>query len=137
MHQNQSKGKFSFNSFLVHDNNLINAPISLRFDVKLNKWESLCDMSIGRVFANCAVLNDRLYAIGGYLLRRSRPFKWTNSVEYFTAAENRWTSVAPMNSGTGITLTGVVNGYIYVMCGDSLEKYDPVSNMWLRVSEFL
>lgn len=85
--------------------------------------------------AASAVLNDRLYVIGGYSYE-----KWTNSVAFFTAAENRWTSIAPMIHNMSNPQAGVANGYLFVMSENScetFEKYDPISDEWSIVSQFI
>jgi N-acetylneuraminic acid mutarotase len=103
--------------------------IAERYDPVTNTWETLASMSISRRGVACAVLNGKLYAIGGIGL---------SSVEIFDPSTESWsTGVAlssEVRSGTSIT----AGGKIYLIGGHNASGqninlvlcFDPSTNQW-------
>jgi N-acetylneuraminic acid mutarotase len=103
--------------------------IAERYDPATNTWETLVNMSAARRGVACAVLNGKLYAIGGVGL---------SSVEVFDPSSGNWTVGVALPSevrnGTAIT----VNGKIYLIGGKNSSDqninqvlcFDPSTSQW-------
>ena len=103
--------------------------IAERYDPLNDTWETLSPMSVARSGIACAVINDKLYAIGGEGL---------SSVEIYDPSAESWTTgpslPSEVNRGTAIT----VNEKIYVVGGinasgqntNQVLCFDPSSNQW-------
>jgi N-acetylneuraminic acid mutarotase len=87
--------------------------IAERYDPANNTWETLANMSAPREGVACAVLNEKLYAIGGVGL---------TSVEVFDPSNTSWTAGTALPSeirhGTALT----VNGKIYLIGGKNASS---------------
>jgi N-acetylneuraminic acid mutarotase len=104
-------------------------------------WHRKQDLNHGRYGAPVAVVNGKIYAMGG---SSDVPL----SVEEFDPTANgglgSWTDKAPMQIYQGAfnwEAVGVINGVIYVPGGDDgshnlaiVEKYDPSKNEWSYAS---
>ena len=103
--------------------------IAERYDPVTNTWETLNSLSVARSGVACAVLNGKLYAIGGVGL---------SSVEIFDPSIDSWSAGVALSSevrsGTAIT----VSGRIYLVGGRNASDqdisqvlcFDPSSNQW-------
>jgi N-acetylneuraminic acid mutarotase len=102
--------------------------IAERYDPANNTWETLANMSAARQGVACAVLNGKLYAIGGVGL---------TSVEVFDPSNGNWSAGVALPSevkyGTAIT----VDGKIYLIGGQSPSVnlnqvlcFDPSTSQW-------
>jgi N-acetylneuraminic acid mutarotase len=103
--------------------------IAERYDPVANTWETLANMSAARHGVACAVLNGKLYAIGGVGL---------SSVEVFDPSDDTWSAglalPSEVNHGTAIT----ADGKIYLIGGANSSNqnlnqvlcFDPSSNQW-------
>ncbi len=115
------------------------------FDTETNKWSSLRPMPTPRNHHSIALVDGKIYAIGG---RVGSCFSngWSSNVwmnEAYDIATDTWATRAPMptaRSGTGIA---ALDGKIYVLGGEGWvddfggvfranEIYDPKSNSWSR-----
>ncbi|CAI6373326.1 unnamed protein product [Macrosiphum euphorbiae] len=99
-------------------------------------WLPMVDMLIGRRRLGVGVLDNCLYAIGGY-----DGTKALSSVEVFDVNIQKWRMVSNMwikRSDFGV---GVLNNRLYAVGGGnkvvlkSVEYYDPSLNKWTLVSE--
>ncbi|MDB0031590.1 hypothetical protein N9E34_08985, partial [Opitutales bacterium] len=103
--------------------------IAERYDPSTNTWETLNSMSVARHGVACAVLNGKLYAIGGVGL---------SSVEVFDPLNGNWSAGVALPSvvysGTAIT----VNDKIYLIGGYNASQqrinqvlcFDPSTSQW-------
>jgi hypothetical protein len=103
--------------------------IAERYDPATNTWETLANMSAARQAVACAVLNGKLYAIGGVGL---------SSVEVFDPSTDSWSTGIALPSevrhGTAIT----VNDKIYLIGGRNASGqninqalcFDPSTSQW-------
>lgn len=84
----------------------------------------------------CAVLDDKLYAIGGWAA-----LKPLREAEMYDPRADRWRAIAPMNDTRAYFAGVACQGVLYAMGGLSpeagnpnykitLEKYDPVHDSW-------
>ncbi|XP_070574625.1 kelch-like protein diablo isoform X2 [Ptychodera flava] len=102
-----------------------------RYDPSQQIWTSVAPMHIRRAYVSVAVVNNCIYAIGGF----NR--EWLNSVERYDPDSNQWTFVKPMNKLRSSACATALNGCIYVVggfdsskCTNTVDKYDPALNKW-------
>ncbi|CAI6360069.1 unnamed protein product [Macrosiphum euphorbiae] len=122
---------------IIGDSQLTSAEV---FDVSVQEWRMLPNMSTGRMNLGVGVLNNLLYVVGGY----KYPFA-LKSVECYDPILNIWIPVTQMSTnrrGPGI---GVLDGVIYAIGGDcqeydnslylkSVEAYSPITKVWTSIA---
>ena len=64
-----------------------------RYDPATNAWEAVAPMAVERSRPGVAVLDGKLYAVGGY------DDGWFTSVERYDPTTNVWETVAPLTTG--------------------------------------
>jgi len=102
------------------------------YDPALDKWTKKADMLQTRYAPAAAVVNGKLYAMGG----GESPTIAT--VEEYDPVLNQWTSVASMPQATYGAQAVTVNGKIYAIGGQTgnyaqlstVQEYDPSANSW-------
>ncbi len=97
-----------------------------------DKWETMQRMPLPRDRLSCAVLDNRLYAIGGIGMK--------GSTDIFDLASRTWNRMcAPMRSPRFCHACATLGGYIYAIGGEarrpghlskSVERYDVRTNCW-------
>lgn len=103
------------------------------YDPSTNTWNSKAPMTKGRNHSSSAVVNNKLYVIGG-----EHQGSELSSVEQFTPDLGNWNIKASAPYGRSSNVTVEVNNIIYTVGGDNggstatdnLQKYDPVTNTW-------
>ena len=101
-----------------------------------DKWTPKASMNEGRVMLNTAVLNGKIYVIGGY-----EDNDTVKSVKEYDPVTNRWTEKANLNEERDGFKTVVFNDKIYVIGGSAthkneekpiktIEEYDPITDKW-------
>ncbi|XP_064100218.1 kelch-like protein 20 isoform X3 [Macrobrachium nipponense] len=103
-----------------------------KYDPGSDSWMPIASLSQARAYLGVAVINDYLYAVGGY-----DGSYWLNSVERYDPLQDQWTSVSSMislRSSFGITVS---SGRIYCIGGfsgesnlNTVEKYNPSTDTW-------
>jgi fibronectin type 3 domain-containing protein len=95
-------------------------------------WVTKAPMPTGRGSLAVGVVNNMIYAIGGY-----NGSSYFTIVEEYDPATNQWTTKAPMPTARRGLATGVVNNKIYAIGGSNggsqlatVEEYDPATNTW-------
>ncbi len=96
-------------------------------------WSEKTPMPTARGSLTAAVVNGRIYAIGGY-----SEAEYTAVNEEYDPATNTWAIKAPMPTARSSLAAAGVNGKIYAIGGyegfgshlDKNEEYDPVTNTW-------
>jgi Kelch motif len=94
-----------------------------------------------REHAAAAVLNGKLYVIGGQLTNSAvTPAPATNAVEIYDPATNTWAAGTPLPTARMGLVAAVVNGKIYAIGGrtdgfsnsavGTVEELDPATNLW-------
>ncbi|XP_024884942.1 kelch-like protein 5 [Temnothorax curvispinosus] len=108
---------------------------------RTGRWRSICPMSVQRCEVGVAVLNDKLYAVGGKGISSC-----LDTVECYDPHTNKWTPCAPMSKRRCRVGVGVVNGCLYALGGyetysasitsrlDCVERYDPKTDTWTMVA---
>lgn len=89
-------------------------------------------MNCRRRYAAAAVLSDRIYVAGGYVL----PYKNLNTFESYDPESDEWTQLSAMNKSRSDFSLIELNGFLYAM-GDEkmIDRYDPKENTWTLVSK--
>jgi N-acetylneuraminic acid mutarotase len=115
------------------------------YDPATNTWSPKAPMSTYRGAAAAAVINGKLYVLGGYSRNDEGPDNSTytyNTMEVYDPATDTWSTKAPMPTNRWYHNVAVVNGILYVMGGyssinngiseiiDTVYAYDPVTNTW-------
>ena len=116
-----------------------------RYDASTNEWaeEAVATISAARRFAGTAVLDGKLYAVGG-----ASPFMAFHQVERYDLATHAWEAVAPLATARTSHAMAVLDGKLYAVGGAvgggtviqaelpsrSVERYDPVANAWEAVA---
>jgi len=103
-----------------------------------DSWSSKTDMPTARRSIDAAVLDGKIYIIGG------NPEKTggLKTVEMYDPATDTWTAKSPMSWARGGMGISVVNGKIYAIGGmthpsgafDRVEEYDPATDTWTTKS---
>ncbi|XP_068231439.1 kelch-like protein diablo isoform X2 [Palaemon carinicauda] len=103
-----------------------------KYDPGSDTWMPIASLSRARAYLGVAVIDDYLYAVGGY-----DGSYWLNSVERYDPLQDQWCSVSSMvspRSSFGITVS---SGRIYCIGGfsgesnlNTVEKYNPSTDTW-------
>lgn len=109
------------------------------YDPITNIWNSAEDMKTVRSRVGVAVLNGRLYAIGGFDGEER-----LSTVEVFHQGNKKWKKVASMNCKRSALGAVAINRKLYV-CGGydgvsslkTVEVYDPEKDVWTLLSNML
>ncbi|XP_019853495.1 PREDICTED: kelch-like protein 2 [Amphimedon queenslandica] len=102
------------------------------YDPIQNTWSNVAEMRYARSFAAVAVLNDKLYAIGGETTQYCY-----KSVEEYDPVANTWSIVPDMHTARSGAGAAALDGRLYVLGGQdravhysSMECYDPNEKRW-------
>jgi N-acetylneuraminic acid mutarotase len=110
------------------------------YEPSTNSWSTLADMPTARTGAASAVVNGKLYVIGGGIGGPgSGNVAAKASVEMYDPETDMWTSRASMPTARAFLGAAAINGKIYAAGGtqnytvgnlDILEQYDPATDSW-------
>ena len=124
---------------LVNDRRAINS--LERYDPSTTEWEeeAVAPMLTARTHVGTAVLDGKLYAVGG---ESEDDGATSNLVERYDLAANAWEAVAPMGTARQEHAVAVLDGKVYAVGGfndgvghlSSVERYDPATNAWEAVA---
>lgn len=95
------------------------------------KWRKKADMPTAREVLSAAVVNGKIYAIGGWAFGRA-----LSAVEEYDP--NKWTKKTKMPTRRFALSTSAVNGKIYAIGGwirgslPTVEEYDPQTDTWQK-----
>jgi N-acetylneuraminic acid mutarotase len=111
-----------------------------------NSWMSKSSMNMARAYLGVAVVNGKIYAIGGdtdfisgsVYPGISRGLSVVNTTEEYAPATNNWTMKTPMLTARAQFGIAVYQNRIYCIGGyfsnyndtDANEMYDPVTDSW-------
>jgi len=102
------------------------------YDPITRRWRDAEAMSMHRSRVGVAVMQNRLYAIGGYNGQER-----LNTVEVFDAESKKWSKVASMNCKRSAVGAVALGDHLYVCGGfdgisslDTVERYNPEENSW-------
>ncbi|XP_072153340.1 kelch-like protein 5 isoform X4 [Bemisia tabaci] len=107
-----------------------------QYNLRTDNWSFVCHMGGRRLQFGVAVLDDKLFVVGG-----RDGLKTLNSVECFNIKTQSWTSMPPMSThrhGLGV---GVLEGPLYAVGGhdgwsylNTVERWDPQVKSWSYVA---
>lgn len=104
------------------------------YDPSTNRWTTLADMSTPRQIFQTEVIDDKIYAVGGFGPfyddnLSSSPLDYDNrlsSTEVYDPSTNKWTMLADMSKKRSCLHTEVIGNVIYAIGGANstyLESY--------------
>ncbi|XP_071963035.1 kelch-like protein 28 [Antedon mediterranea] len=105
-----------------------------QWNPETNCWLPLASMLRCRSHHAAAVLQGKIYALGGY-----DGETYMRSVECYCPSTNQWSVSPPMLKSRSFFRAVVANGMLYVIggCGqdiNSVERYDPDTESWQMVA---
>ena len=115
-------------------------------DATGEKWQIVSELPIQRRGFATAVVDGKIYLIGGTPFQNRRGPYGLPTVEVYDPKTNSWEQVADMPTPRASAETAVVNGTLYVCGGyngidnrlvnlkflDVVEAYDPQNDTWTR-----
>ena len=97
----------------------------------IGDWQTLPSMIKGRFDFEAAVIDDKVYAVGGY----SRGM--LKDMEVFDNKLNVWKECRPMSNARDDHAVATFDEEIYVFGKDGVcEKYNPVTDTWTAIAAF-
>lgn len=107
------------------------------YDPDTNVWVAKADMPTPRCAAGTAVVNNRIYVVGG-LLNGACCSAYTTTNEEYDPSTDTWRSRAPMTVSSYNLKAEGLNGQLYVVGGFNwstlhqhlLRVYNPAMNIW-------
>jgi N-acetylneuraminic acid mutarotase len=112
----------------------------MSYDPRTNSWSRLADAPLARYENASAVLNGKLYLIGG---RDGQSAALTSDVQVYDPKTNRWSAAATYPSGLGVIneACGAIASKLYCAGGlnqltisDQSYVYDPQTNTWSPIA---
>jgi N-acetylneuraminic acid mutarotase len=123
------------------------------YDTQTKEWKALAPLPTARGSVNAAVVNGKVYVIGGAgvhpgsketVVYPTRPHRSVATNEVYDPATNKWETKSPMPTARNHAAAGVVNNKIYIIGGrlgaafmlsgasntDIVEEYDPAADQW-------
>ena len=113
------------------------------------EWQRITQLPTKRWEFSTAVVEDKIYLIGGSLFENHAGPFGLSTVEVYDSQTNTWQRVADMPTPRTNAKAAVVNGTIYVFGGynskdkflqnwkmaDHVEAYDPLTDTWTRKNQ--
>jgi N-acetylneuraminic acid mutarotase len=122
------------------------------YDPASDSWKALAPMPSKRGAAGAAVINDRIYVVGGAglvpgssdtMVVPARLHQVVHTVEEYDPATNTWRTRSPMPTARNHHAVAAANGKVYAAGGrigaafitrasntDVVEAYDPATDTW-------
>ena len=116
------------------------------YDPLTNRWEQRADMPTKRGYINVAVVDDKIYVIGGFILLEQGlgldVDRFSRRIEEYNPKTNTWRRLPDLPTFKYAFSTVVVDREIYTIGGydmdnhdkylDLVEVYHPAANRWRR-----
>lgn len=110
------------------------------YDPALDRWTEKSAMPTARAMFGCAVVNGKIYAIGGGAYEPN-PKHWyaLDTVEEYDPVADSWRTIpAPMPSKRGAVTAAAVDGKVYLIGGSDehfnavgvVDAFDPQTGNW-------
>ncbi|XP_029345742.1 kelch-like protein 2 [Acyrthosiphon pisum] len=103
-------------------------------------WQQCNDMLVERQFLGVGVINNNIYAVGGYNQSRHA----VDTVECYNPSMDMWSPVANLRVCRFCACVEVLNGVLYAVGGhdgsdhlSSVEAYTPSTEVWTSISDIL
>lgn len=106
------------------------------FDPATNAWSTIPPLPVAMNHLQAAVVDDKLYILGGYV---GSTFTPTDQVFEYGPITNQWSMKASMPSARGAGMTAIMDGRIYVIGGEPGRRendvYDPATDEWTSLAK--
>ena len=126
-----------------------NKKIVEMYDTQTDTWVKKQDMPRFRIHFATAVVDGKIYVIGGKIVDNPFNAKSTNLVEVYDPLTNTWEKRADMPTARALTDAVVVDDKVYVLGGQktwvaldvpglfvrSIEEYNPKTDKWQQLPE--
>ncbi|XP_078616374.1 kelch-like protein 24 [Branchiostoma floridae x Branchiostoma japonicum] len=111
----------------------------LLYQPELKSWSRLAGMRLARGCHRLAVLQGKVYAIGG----RNQASPALTSVEVYDRSKNKWTTGVPLPQPRYLHAVAVLDGSIYVMGGfgadhkltSTVYRFSPGDSQWQSLKD--
>ena len=113
------------------------------YDVALDAWSRVSDMSAARRDHVIAQVGDCVYAVGG----RAGSFSSLSSVERYDPVSDNWSAMASMSTARRLPSAGVHGSFLYIVGGldssqifvnqglvNTAERFDASTNTWQSIA---
>nr|XP_043633334.1 F-box/kelch-repeat protein SKIP6 [Erigeron canadensis] len=108
------------------------------FDCRVNKWETGPKMRVGREFAAGAVVNGKVFVLGGCLVdNRTRAVNWAEVLDPGVGVWGSVESGSVDGKDKWMHASAVINGKVYAMADRGGVVYDVEKNEWGKVPKRL
>ena len=111
------------------------------YDPLFGAWTQLASLPVARGYHTAAVVDGKIYVVGGIFHDDEGEKVATGLVEMYDPAADSWQQMAAMPTARHSHVAAVVSGKIYVSGGialaetsDAFEAYDPVTNTWTTLA---
>jgi len=106
------------------------------YDPATDTWTKKIDMPTARDALGVAVVNGKIYAIGGDVVRGRYKWDTLRTVEEYDPATNTWNSKSDMNRGRETFSAVAIDDKIYTVGAFTPygEMYDPVTDTWTKTT---
>ena len=116
----------------------------LEYNPATDTWVRKKDMPTPRAYLSSAVVNGKIYAIGGQIIQ-SNGGPVTSIVEEYNPVTDTWTRKADMLTARMYLSVTELNGRIYATGGAineseviaTIEEYDPITDRWVKKGDML
>ena len=140
-------GGFTARNAVEDEPDLHSVPAVARFDPSTGEWADLPDLPGGRSSFDAAVLNDKVYVLGGWMMAGPEGEAWhgTGLVADLTAETLEWTDLpVPPRPRRALSVAAAPDageaGLIYMIGGmlpegevtRRVDIYDPMKETWTR-----
>ena len=137
-------GRIPSSQKAAHINEHVDTTTSEVLDIRSGRWERIPDAPTARNSAAAAVIDDRIYVVGGrQMLKqadgRTRPVN-VATLEVYDPATGRWETRAPMPLAQGGLAAAAYGGKLYAFGGEQFVPntkvfpdawvYDPRADRW-------
>jgi kelch-like protein 2/3 len=112
------------------------------YDPTADSWSSIASMEARRSTLGVAVMNDHIYAVGGF--DGSCGLNTAEVLDMTVSGTHEWRTIACMSTRRSSVGVGVLCGLIYAVggydgnsrqCLASVEVYNPEQDIWSPVAE--
>jgi N-acetylneuraminic acid mutarotase len=109
------------------------------FDIATQAWAAAAPLATARNAAAAAVIDDRLYVVGGRAPGiRASDQSSLGSMEIYNPGTDQWSAGAALPTARGSLAVVALGGRLYALGGESapgtvsnaVERYDPASGAW-------
>lgn len=106
--------------------------VNFSFDTETKTWKIIAEMNVARAKYSVTDFFKDFCVMGGTLGDQT-----VTSVELYDPEANEWTLLAHMEKPTSHFQLINLNGCLYALGGNAIEKYDSLGKCWMKVRNSL